>query len=67
MLFSLHWAVFRTCRAKPQAPRGRGCTLASPPDLEPEQPVLEEPREFDVGSFEAFGEREDDIDIEEID
>jgi len=37
------------------------------PELEPEQPTLEEPREFDVGSFDAFGEREDDIDIEEID
>jgi hypothetical protein len=39
----------------------------TPPDLEPEQPALEEPREFDMGSFEVFGEREDDIDIEEID
>ncbi|MFU8890481.1 MAG: DivIVA domain-containing protein [Anaerosomatales bacterium] len=36
----------------------------------PELPVdvdLEEPREFSVGSYGALGEREDDIDIEEID
>ena len=39
----------------------------TPPDLEADQPVLEEPREFDVGAFDSFGEREDDIDIEEID
>jgi len=58
---------------EPAAERGEafvssvGFGELSPPDLEPEQPVLEEPREFDVGSFEAFGEREDDIDIEEID
>jgi len=36
----------------------------------PELPVdldLEPPKEFKVGSFESLGEREDDIDIEEID
>lgn len=38
------------------------------PDIEPEAPELSEPREFDLRSFGAdFGEREDDIDIEEID
>ena len=58
---------------EPAAESGEGFVTSvgfgelTPPDLEPEQPVLEEPREFDVGSFETFGEREDDIDIEEID
>lgn len=37
-----------------------------PPDL-PIDVELQEPREFSVGSFEALGEREDDIEIEEID
>ncbi len=38
------------------------------PEIEPEAPILEEPKEFDLGSLgSAFGEREDDIDIEEID
>jgi cell division initiation protein len=36
------------------------------PDL-PLGVELEEPREFSVGSLDALGEREDDIDIEEID
>jgi cell division initiation protein len=45
-----------------------GVTLGEtePPDL-PVDMDLGEPREFTAGSFDAFGEREDDIDIEEID
>lgn len=37
------------------------------PDLGEDEPELLEPKEFDFGSFADFGEREDDIDIEEID
>jgi len=33
----------------------------------PEEPVLEEPPEFDVPTFDSLGERDDDVDIEEID
>ncbi|MBE0416585.1 MAG: DivIVA domain-containing protein [Coriobacteriia bacterium] len=45
-----------------------GVTLGEtePPDL-PVDIELGEPREFTEGSFDALGEREDDIDIEEID
>jgi len=38
--------------------------------LDPALPVdveIEEPREFTLGSLDALGEREDDLDIEEID
>lgn len=37
------------------------------PDLGELDTVLEEPREFDFGGFEELGERDSDIDIEEID
>ncbi len=37
------------------------------PDVEAGEPELIEPKEFDFGQFDSFGEREDDIDIEEID
>ncbi|MDH4140298.1 MAG: DivIVA domain-containing protein [Coriobacteriia bacterium] len=37
------------------------------PDLGPDDPSLEEPKEFELKSFDDLGEREDDIDIEEID
>ena len=45
-----------------------GVTLGEtgPPQL-PDEVELEEPREFPFGSRDALGEREDDIDIEEID
>jgi cell division initiation protein len=38
-----------------------------PPDLSAEEPDFAEPFEFNVPSFDALGEREDDVDIEEID
>jgi cell division initiation protein len=38
-----------------------------PPDLSAEEPDFVEPFEFNVPSFDALGEREDDVDIEEID
>lgn len=52
----------------PQSGFVTGVTLGEtePPEL-PDDVELEEPREFSVGSFDAFGEREEDIDIEEID
>lgn len=37
------------------------------PELPDEEPVFEEPLEFSVPSLDEFGEREDDVDIEEID
>ena len=37
------------------------------PDLSAEEPEFAEPLEFSVPSFDALGEREDDVDIEEID
>lgn len=37
------------------------------PDLAADEPELLDPKEFDFGGFDSFGEREDDIDIEEID
>lgn len=45
-----------------------GVTLGetTPPDL-PDDLELEAPPEFTAGTFDALGEREDDIDIEEID
>ena len=45
-----------------------GLTLGEtePPEL-PVDVEIEEPREFTLGSLDALGEREDDIDIEEID
>lgn len=38
-----------------------------PPELPDEEPSFGDPLEFSVPSFDAFGEREDDVDIEEID
>ncbi|MDP2182503.1 MAG: DivIVA domain-containing protein [Actinomycetota bacterium] len=37
------------------------------PDLMAEEPEFDEPQEFSMPSFDSMGEREDDIDIEEID
>lgn len=37
------------------------------PDLGPEEPDFAPPREFKIGSFDDLGERDDDLDIEEID
>lgn len=37
------------------------------PDLDDEEPQFEPPREFKLGNFGDLGERDDDLDIEEID
>jgi len=53
----------------PSAGFVRGVVLGetAPPELGADEPELIEPREFDFGAFDVLGEREDDIDIEEID
>ncbi len=47
----------------------RGLTLGEieAPDLRADEPMFEEPAEFPVPRFGGFGERDDDVDIEEID
>jgi len=37
------------------------------PDLSAEEPVFEDPKEFQLGSLELFGERDEDSEIEKID
>ncbi|MFA5843447.1 MAG: DivIVA domain-containing protein [Coriobacteriia bacterium] len=39
----------------------------TPPDLGPEEPTFSEPEEFVMPSFGSLGERDDDVEIEEID
>jgi cell division initiation protein len=70
-LMSDAWATTAMPQADEEPPAAGFVTSVTlgetePPDL-PVDIELEEPREFSAGSFDALGEREDDIDIEEID
>jgi cell division initiation protein len=70
-LMSDAWATQAMPPAGEEPPAAGFVTSVTLGEMEsPDLPVdmeLEEPREFSVGSLDALGEREDDIDIEEID